>query len=171
MPNITRFFQHGILVNDLDEAIERWLRSARVGPFYVMRHVQVADFLYRGQPATIDFSTALAQAGPLQIELIQQHSAGPSAYRDTFAPGQEGFHHLCTFVEDFDAEVAHHAAHGSVMAAEGAFGDMRFGYLDTRTQIGCMTEIIEDRASIRALFKLVADAAEGWDGRDPVRTP
>ncbi len=166
----SKFFQAAWIVNDLEKAIERWIETANVGPFYVIPHCAVEDYVYRGTPGTIDFSGALAQSGPIQIELIQQHNDGPSAYRDTFAPGEEGFHHMCTFVDDFDAEIERLRGQNAALAHGGKFGDMRFAYLDTREAVGCMTEIIEDRATIREIFKMVSDAAVNWDGKDPIRT-
>lgn len=165
----TRYFQMAWVVDDLEAAVRRWVESSNVGPFYVIAHAKVERVRYRGVPAQLDFSGALAQAGDIQIELIQQHNDGPSAYRDVFPKGAQGFHHMCTFVDDFDAEIARYAARGAVAAVDGAFGDMRFAYLDTRADLGHMTEIIEDRASIRDVFKIVADAAADWDGRDPIR--
>lgn len=165
-----QFFQAAWVVNDLEEAMHRWIKTARVGPFFVMEHVEVTQTCYHGTPTPIDFSGALAQSGPLQIELIQQHSDSPSAYRDTFAPGQEGFHHMCSFVEDYDAEVENYRQQDAPLAFNGMSGDMRFAYVDTRATLGWMTEIIEDRQSIRDLFKRVADAAVDWDGSDPIRS-
>jgi len=165
----THFIQVAWVVADLEKSMQRWLTTAQVGPFYVFRHAKVERVSYRGAPATLDFSAALTQAGPIQIELIEQHGDTPSAYRDSFAPGQEGFHHLCMMTHGFDAEIERHRKEGSVAATEGVFGDMRFAYIDTRARLGHMTEIIEDRASIREMFKMVADAAEGWDGKNPIR--
>jgi hypothetical protein len=161
--------QAAFIVNDLEEAVRRWVRTARVGPFYIVPHAKVERVLYRGVPAVLDFSAALAQAGPLQIELIEQHSAAPSAYRDVYPKGSEGFHHVCMMTHDFDSELARHAAEGSPTATQGAFGDMRFAYVDTRSQLGHMTESIEDRASIKEMFKMIADASVGWNGENPMR--
>ena len=44
-------------------------------------------------------SCAFAQAGPMQIELIEQHTDGPSVYRDMFPAGTGGFHHLCYWAD------------------------------------------------------------------------
>lgn len=164
-----QFIQAAWVVNDLEEAMHRWIKSARVGPFFVIPHQGVEDTCYRGTPTPIDFSGALAQAGPLQIELIEQHSDTPSAYRDTFPPGQEGLHHMCTFVDDFDAEVENYRKQDAAVAFNGRAGNMRFAYVDTRASLGFMTEIIEDRQKTRDLFKMVADAAIDWDGTDPIR--
>jgi hypothetical protein len=163
------YFQVAWVVNDLEAAMRRWTETLNVGPFFVISHARIENVRYRGGPAALDISAGLAQAGPVQIELIEQHNEGPSAYRDSFAKGQEGFHHVCSFTSDFDAEVRHYAELDCPIATQGSFGDMRYCYIDTRARVGHMTEVIEDRASIRAIFKMVADAAVGWDGKDPIR--
>ena len=35
--------------------------------------------------------------------------------------------------------------------------------------LGHMLEIIEDGDSIKNIFKMIADAAVDWDGRNPIR--
>jgi hypothetical protein len=163
------FFQAAWVVEDLDKSVQRWLTTTKVGPFFMIRHVKAEQILYRGRPATLDFSTAIVQAGPIQIELIEQHNDGPSAYRDVFPQGREGFHHMCMMTHSFDSELERHRLEGSEVATQGVFGDMRFAYVDTRPRIGHMTEIIENRASIRDFFKIIADGAADWDGTDPIR--
>ena len=164
----THFFQAAWVVNDLEKAIQHWLNTG-VGPFFVVAHSKVERVLYRGAPATLDMSAGLAQAGPMQIELIQQHNAGPSAYRDMFPVGQEGFHHLCMMTNSYDAVLDRYQSQGCVAATEGYFGDMRFAYVDTRSTLGHMTEVIEDRDSIKSMFKLIADASVDWRGDNPIR--
>jgi hypothetical protein len=164
----TNLFQAAWVVNDLEKAIQRWLNTG-VGPFFVVPHSKVEHVSYRGAPATLDMSAGLAQAGPIQIELIQQHNDGPSAYRDMFPVGQEGFHHLCTMTNSFDADVQRYQSQGCAAVTQGSFGDMRFVYVDTRSSLGHMTEIIEDRDSIKRMFKLIADASVDWRGDDPIR--
>jgi Glyoxalase/Bleomycin resistance protein/Dioxygenase superfamily len=149
--------------------MRRWLTTARIGPFFVVSHVKVGQVKYRGAPATLDFSSALAQAGPIQIELIEQHGDRPSAYRDAFPRGKEGFHHVAMMTQTYDADLERYRSEGNVAATEGMFGDMRFAYVDTRAQLGHMTEIIDDCESIKKIFKMVADAAVDWDGSDPIR--
>ncbi len=165
----TSLIQAAWVVNDLEQSMQRWIETLRVGPFFVVPHCKVEGVSYRGAPAPLDFSAALAQAGPMQIELIQQHGDGPSAYRDMFAKGQEGFHHCCVMTNTFDADLERHRAAGSSAATQGSFGDMRFAYVDTRPHLGHMLEIIEDRDSIKNIFKMIADAAVDWDGRNPIR--
>lgn len=165
------FFQAAWIVRNVDEAVDRWLKNVRVGPFFVLRNVEVEGFRYRGEPGAIKFSAALAQAGSLQIELIEQHGSDPSAYRDSIAEGEEGFHHFGAIVQDYDSEMDFYKRQGAVIASDGKFGDMRYSYIDTREHFGYMTEVVESKESILELFKMVSDAAIDWDGRDPIREP
>jgi hypothetical protein len=167
--NSTNLFQVAWVVNDLEESIRHWLSTTGIGPFFVVAHSKVERITYRGEPAVLDMSAGLAQAGPIQIELIQQHNDGPSAYRDMYPKGREGFHHLCTMTTSFDADIDRYRTLGCAAVTQGAFGDMRFAYVDTRATLGHMTEIIEDRDSIKHMFKVIADASVGWHGEDPIR--
>jgi methylmalonyl-CoA/ethylmalonyl-CoA epimerase len=105
----------------------------------------------------------------MQIELIEQHSSGPSVYRDMFPAGHEGFHHLCSFTDDIDGESERYRRIGVDLIATGLVGDVRFSYFDTRPGLGCITELIERRDAVTELFDKVAKAADGWDGREPIR--
>ncbi|MFV2178078.1 VOC family protein [Actinomadura sp. LOL_016] len=161
--------QVGWVVDDLDAAIKTWLETTGAGPFYVMRHVAPESTRYRGKPASVDTSLAMAQFGGIQIELIEQHDDVPSAYRDSVPVGTSAVHHLGGFAQDFDAEVERYVKLGIDIAYEGLFGDMRFAYIDTRSTIGCMTELMEPRPIILDLFAMVEEGSRNWDGSDPVR--
>jgi hypothetical protein len=163
------FIQAAFVVEDLQEAMQRWIRMQGVGPFFVLRHGKMEDLRYRGRPVEVDASFAMAQAGAIQIELVQQHNVGPSAYRDTIPAGTEGFHHICIVTEDYPAEIKHYAEQGCIPAMDGRFGEMLFCYMDTCQQLGYMTEIIQKWEPVTKVHKMVADSAVGWDGKDPIR--
>ena len=59
----------------------------------------------------------VAQAGPVQIELIQQLCDRPSVYRDLVDTGESGFHQLCTVTADYDGKIAHYQ-HARVRARD-----------------------------------------------------
>ena len=164
-----QYIQVAWVVTDLQQAMRRWLDTARIGPFFLNAHVQTEALTYRGRPTNIDYSLAIAHAGALQIELIEQHDNEPSAYRDLVPAGQDGLHHLACFADNFDAELTHLRERGVDTACAGKFGDMRFIYADTRAALGCMTEVLENTPLIHRIFDNVAEAARDWDGRDPIR--
>jgi hypothetical protein len=157
------------VVNDLEEAARRFNRIYGCGPFLMNRHIKLGDPRYRGQPMRTDFSTALAQAGDVQIELIVQHDDTPSVYRDLHAAGSEGFHHVAMIVPDVAAEVERYRALGFEVGFTGRFGNAEFAYVDTAPALGHMTEILPDNAMLRGFFATVRRAAEAWDGVEVIR--
>ncbi|MCP3810903.1 VOC family protein [Mycobacteriaceae bacterium Msp059] len=160
------------VVDDLDKAIQQWQQTAQIGPFFVGSHVGgiFTEATHRGRPADIDMSCAIAQAGGVQIELIKQHGSAPSPYRDVFAEGESGLHHICSFVDDLDAECRNYQELGfEVIMRAVVAGQTPVAYVDTRPMLGCMTELMGREGLAVQMFAASAAAAEGWDGTDPVR--
>ena len=166
IPLDQQIIQFSWVVADIDEAAQRWHRTSGIGPFLMGRHLRLNEPKYRGTPQVTDFSIAVAQAGPIQIELVQQHDDTPSCYRDLIAKGTEGLHHVAFIAQDYDAAVAFYTGQGFAVATEGRFGDVRFCYVDTSSALGHMVEILEDKPAIGAFFANVVRAAETWD-RNP----
>ena len=153
-------------VADIDAAVARWHRMLGVGPFLVRRHIALETVRYRGQPGTLDISAAHVQSGNVQIELVQQHGDAPSAFREMFAAGEEGLHHIALFPKDHDALVAHYAALGCAPTTELVTAEQRGAtYVDARALTGHMIEIYRVNPSLFALYRVVAEAADNWDGR------
>ncbi len=161
-----KIIQYAWVVPRLEEAARRWHQATGIGPFLVNRDIQLIGPRYRGNPSATRFSTAVAQHGDVQIELVEQLGDGPSAYRETVPAGATGFHHVAFVAEDFDAALAHHLGQGHGIVADGAFGPMRYAYVDAVPDLGHMIEIIEDKPAIRAFFGAIRKAADRWDG-DP----
>jgi catechol 2,3-dioxygenase-like lactoylglutathione lyase family enzyme len=164
-------FQNSYVVPDIDAALQRWTSKLGVGPFYIYRHLDLGPVTYRGEPARLDASFALAQAGDIEIELIQQHDDAPSAYRDVYALDQGGFHHVGAWVEDFDAVKAAYERMGYPAVTTGGAPDIggRFAYMDTRADLGVMVELVEQRQDLLDFQAMLSRAAADWDGSEPVR--
>jgi Glyoxalase/Bleomycin resistance protein/Dioxygenase superfamily len=76
---------------------------------------------YRGGAATVDIHVDVAQAGPVQIELIADFTSGPSIFRDLRDRHDHkgtGFHQICTVTKDYDAKKAHYTNLGYELACE-----------------------------------------------------
>lgn len=172
MPTDRKIFQNAWVVPDLYEAAMKWVEFYGVGPFYITKDLTIGNVQYRGQPGELTMSVGLAQAGPVQIELIHQHSKGPSAYRDMYAEGQSGFHHCCVFSRDYraDMEAYPKAGYPAVTYGGGEGGVPHFAYFDARKDFDIFLEIVEPNDAITASFERVRQAAETWDGKtDPIR--
>jgi hypothetical protein len=57
-------------VEDLDEAMQGWTKSAGAGPFFVQKHLGEIPVRYRGEASSIDVSVAFGQAAGVQIERL-----------------------------------------------------------------------------------------------------
>lgn len=153
------------VVNDLDEAVANWVETRNAGPFFVGKDLSGVPIDYKGSDSTLAISVAMGMAGDLQIELLQPIGTGPSVYSDMFAPGQTGFHHVAAFVPDFEQAVQDHVDAGYEMNSRGLFAGDKFAYMDTRSSLGFFTELYEEGPGLRGMYRKIAAAAQGWDGK------
>lgn len=161
--------QNAYVVDDLNVAIERWNKALGLGPFFTVEDAEL-ECLYRGNPSSLRLNVAMAQAGPINIELIEQLNDAPSVYRDMYPPDNEGFHHVCMLVDNFEEQKQHYRSLGCDVAFEGDMGAYSFCYVDARPFIGYMIELVEDGDTIRAIYDRVREGAESFDGSDLIRS-
>jgi hypothetical protein len=155
------------VVPDLEAAMHRWLDMG-YGPFLDFE-VNLPDAIYRGSNVPLKALAAMTHGGGVQIELIQQISDGPSAYRDVFPAGAGGFHHVCRIVDDYPAEIAELRRRDIALATEGTFSGIPFCYADMRAALGFFVELAPNMPLVRSIYRAVSEAAERWDGNDPIR--
>ena len=157
--------QHAFVVADIDEGCRYWTRAVGAGPFFVARHHRGDRHTHRGEPFRADVSYAFGQCGATHIQLIQQHDDAPSVYRELFAPGEAGFHHVAVLVPEADlpGEKARFEAAGFAVASElWSIADV--AYIDTRSALGGFVELHGDNEEIRGVFDRFRVAHEQWDG-------
>jgi hypothetical protein len=145
-------FQHAYYVNDLEESIEKWHRVFDAGPFVVTHHHRCDTFTFRGTTQEADVSYAFGYLGDQMIQFIQQHDDTPSIYRDMYAAGEEGFHHIGVLVHDFAAERQRLIDLGFEPACELFADGVNASYFDTRSVNGGFTEIHGDPPHILGAF-------------------
>jgi hypothetical protein len=163
-----RFFQLGFVVDDLLDAASRWAKVFGVGPFHVLPPMEPAC-TYRGTESAIALQIAVAQAGPVQIELIEQRCDRASVYRDLFAKGDSGFHQLCTVSADYEATKARYVDMGYELVTEIFGQGVHTCFFDTVADFGFFTEVAEDAPGFLDQLAEIARTCAVWDGTDPVR--
>ncbi len=164
--------QNAFVVRDLERAIEHWTRVLGVGPFFLFEHIGFRNLMFRGQASPpLDLTVAIAYWGELQIELIRQHDATPSVYTEFGALSGSGMHHMGVMSQALDVDLADLARMGVQPVQQGVAAGMRFAYVATDHHPGGMIELIEASAGARTFFARMREAAENWDGREPVRRP
>jgi catechol 2,3-dioxygenase-like lactoylglutathione lyase family enzyme len=161
--------QNGYVVRNLQGAIEAWL-DAGVGPWLLLPHLTQTGSQYRGRPTAPVVSIAFANSGDLQVELIEQEDDSPSIYKEFLDAGRQGFHHLAWWVDDFAAVDRAALAAGWTNVHGGDTGGMAlFAYYDQGGTTSTVIEVMELTDATRWMTTTVREAAEGWDGSDPVR--
>lgn len=165
-----RFMQMCWVVPDLHAAIDTWVDSTGVGPFFLFESVVFEQPVYRGQPTDCpNISAAMAQAGDIQIELVCQHDDRASVWRDVVPAGASGLHHMALYCDDYDANLAAYTQQGAAIAFSGLMMGSRVCWIDTTATLGFMVELIEANDVAAAVFASFRAAAAGWDGSKPVR--
>lgn len=162
--------QLGFVVPDIVAAMDYWRRVVGVGPWFYAERVPVVNFTYRGEPSSPVTSVALANSGPLQVELIQQRNDAPTMYRDFVKTQGSGLQHVAYWTQEFDADMARLSAKGFKVGMGGEVGENgRFVYFETEYHPGTVIELSEVRGPKGKMFDLIRNASIDWDGRDPVR--
>ena len=163
--------QNGYVVRDIEAAMKHWIEVLQVGPWFYIERVQTDWFRHRGQDSAVEMSIALANAGDLQIELIQQRNDGPSMYKEFLDAGREGLQHVAFWSTDYQALYDRALGLGYKVGHEGRIGGERgrFAYFDTGTQPGTVIEISDISGSKGRFFEHVLECARTWDGSEPIR--
>jgi Glyoxalase/Bleomycin resistance protein/Dioxygenase superfamily len=164
-----RFFQLGYVVDDIVGAARHWATAFGIGPFHVLPVVDQQLTHAGGEVRTLRIQVAVAQAGPVQIELIQQHCDTPSLYRDWNKGGTAAFHQVATVTSDYAGKKARFEALGYKVAAESIGGSFRVAYVDTVAVFGFYTEVVEHTPRFLEQVEAIARTCASWDGSDPVR--
>jgi hypothetical protein len=171
---MSRFFgqirQAGYVVPDIEAAMDYWSGMLGVGPFFYNPKVPIRNYRYRGKTYEPHNSVALANSGPLQIELIQCRNDVPSMYRDFTQAGHSGLQHVAYWTETYDDDFARLTAQGFKPVMSGEVGEQgRFVYFDTHFHPGTVVELSEVKGPKGTMFRMIREAAADWDGSDPVR--
>jgi hypothetical protein len=164
--------QVGYVVRDIEKAMAHWARTLGVGPWFYKEEVGTTQFNYYGKPSRLPrLSIALANSGDLQIELIQQRDDAPSLYLDSLQRGGEGAQHLAYWTDTgFDDSVARLLSVGYVEGHSGRMGTRgRFAYFVHPDLPSGMFEVSEMARGKGEYFREIRQAAEAWDGSDPIR--
>ncbi len=164
-----RFFQLGHVVDDVLTAAARWAQTFGIGPFHVLPVVEQRATYGDDDVRTAKIQVAVAQAGPVQIELIQQHCDTETIFTNWSRGGTSAFHQIATITTDYDGKVAHLKSLGHRVAAESVTGGFRVAYVDTAAEFGFYTEVVDAPEVFIDQLRAISDTCATWDGRDPVR--
>ncbi len=164
--------QIAYFVNNSEQAAAWACKAYGAGPFFLVERIELAWAEHRGERQAQPFlhTSAYGQWGNVMMELVQQDVEGPSPFRDLFAPGEQGLHHTAMMVESLEGTYQAAAELGLEVAARAqTLNGREFAFIDTVAQQGHLLEVYERSEQLLGFYQFVADAARGWDGKEPVR--
>jgi len=133
--------QVGIVVKDLEKTIQFHSLTLGIGPFKI-REFKLEGAMLRGKPTNVKMRVALAQAGQVQIELIQVLD-GESLHTEFLRDKGEGLHHLGFIVDDIDNKLAQLAKQGIKPVFNVDLPGVSAAYLDSDKIGGVIIELIQ----------------------------
>ena len=145
---ITNIAQICVIVPNLNQAVENYWKVLGIGPwsFYTYGKPLVKRMTRHGRPSEYKMRVALANVGPMRIELIEPLE-GDTVYSEFVEKHGYGVHHVGVLTEDMAAALNQAKQAGLDMTQDGAgFGpddDGHYAYLATEDLIGTTIELIE----------------------------
>jgi len=165
-PGRSAIVQNAYVVRDLDDACRRFHRLHGLGPFVGGSTFELGGHVYRGRSAgAVSVRGVFVQSGPLNVELVQVLSGPPSAFHDMYSPGEEGFHHVAEFCDDYERQRDSWVAAGYPVASEFTLSwGAKICYIDARAGFGHMIELYPQDPVIRDMYRQAAEAPRVWSG-------
>ncbi len=137
----TEICQIGVIVKDLDRTVEH-LTSLGLGPFKV-RTATHPSATVKGKKAFYRVRLALAQQGPVQLELIE-YQEGETIQKDFLDERGEGLHHLLFKVRDLKDTMSKASRQEIAVLQQDHFvGGGGLAYLGTDTIGGIVMEVVQ----------------------------
>ena len=137
----TQICQVGVVVKDLDKTVD-FLTSLGLGPF-VVRNVTHPHASVHGKTRFYQVRLALAQPGPVQLELIE-YQKGDTIHKEFLEGKGEGLHHILFNVKDIQITLDNFAQKGIQVLQQDKFvGGGGLAYMGTDKIGGIIMEIVQ----------------------------
>lgn len=134
-----------IVVRDMEKAIRQLCSLWNVGPFQI-REIELADAMVHGKQTRVRLKVAHAQAGPVELELIEP-GEGENIYWEFLRAKGEGVHHLGVHVSDIRSELAGFKKRGIEVLQSGNTPRHSLAYIDTEGIAGVIVELMQRKQS------------------------
>ena len=160
--------QMGFVVDNFEEPIKHWAEKLNVGPFFILEHLDLKEFQYKGNKSIIDFSVALSFSGNTQIELIKQHCDTPSIYNEHSKIKRGSLHHICRLTPNINKsiEILKSQGYQNIQSGETSDGGIKFAYLDVHENYGSILELAELAEENLAITEAIKNVSKNWDRKN-----
>lgn len=160
-------YQMAFVVDDLEAAAVNWQRAG-AGPFYAFPDFEFSDVTVPDSGQTPRMSILLGYSGTTMIELMRiDHD--PNNHFKHVSPGQP--HHVAILAESIDSYLKAPDTLDAPIIFKGAFPTgTPVAFLDTRPQMGLITELITLDSMVTAMIDQMYREAENFTGKDLIRS-
>ena len=146
--NLPPVSQIGVVVKELDPAMEYYTNTLGLGNFDRIIDVLPDNNWYMGEKTPVRFRIGQAKWGAMEFELVQPME-GRSIHRDFLNINGEGLHHLGVIVDDYEKIVDSMNKNGfaALQIMETYFPEkdkwVRSAFFDTNKVGGVILEILQ----------------------------
>ncbi|MEL6892987.1 MAG: VOC family protein [Actinomycetota bacterium] len=166
--------QIAYVVDDAWSAAERMGARYGIGPFVVIDRIELEWGELDGDPCDFVHSSAYGWWGDVMIELVQADTDAPSPFHPPYARPAPAIHHVAVMVDSFADTVDWCERNGLALAARAMTASERgtgteFAFVDTRAELGHLTEIYERTPRLVGFFEHVRSLSVDGDGSAPLR--
>ena len=170
-PVFGEFRQTAYVTRDIRATIRHFVDVAVIGPWFLAENMRLTNVRSRGVPTEINMHVALANAGAMQIEIIQPLGKPSTMYDDWLERHPTGLlvQHHAVWPVDYEQVCRDATARGWEMILDGEIEIGAFAYFRHPAQPEVTIEVSHLTERRRQVFAAIAEAAQGWDGTDPLR--
>ena len=162
--------QIAYFVADAAEAAAEMAATHGAGPFVLVPRIELNWGEVRGENHNFLHTSAYGQWHNVMVEFVQQDEEGPSPFREMYAPGEYGLHHMAMMVDSLPDTYAFCRDQNIEIAARAETRTgTEFAFVDRLTELGHMIEIYEKSDALTGFYSMIKNLAQDWDGTDPVR--
>jgi hypothetical protein len=171
MPDLGAPHHLAYVVDDIEGAVARLATELGAGPFFLAEDVPLENVLSHGEAAEFAHDSAFGAGGGTAIELIQPARLSPARVEERFGGPRPRLQHVGYVVSADSVTNLRRELNGSGVSEylSSRLGELDSTLHDASALLGHDLEIHADCDPLRAFFGMVLDAAEGWDGSEPLR--
>jgi methylmalonyl-CoA/ethylmalonyl-CoA epimerase len=137
--------QIGVVVPDIDSAVQAWSQLLGVDPpaVIITDTVDLAHTRYQDQPTPAQAKLAFFDLGQVALELIQPLGE-PSTWNDQLVAHGASLHHIAFEIKGMDGHIQDLQGHGLRLVQRGDYQGGRYAYVDGQAKFGTVIELLEN---------------------------
>ena len=171
LPGLGPVHHRAYLVESIEDTVARLAVQFGAGPFFALENVPMENVTSRGEVAEFSHNSAFGHLGGDPIELMEVNQLSPARVAERFSGPRPRLHHLAWAVPPSSVEEVREAleTHGAPAYLRASLDDIDLSFHDGSASLGHDVEIHADVEGLQGFFTMLREAAENWDGSDPIR--